>query len=57
MALGLMLPGMVAGWIEEHTGYPLFFTWVCFCTLPGILAAWMVYKQIEPDYEKKQNHE
>lgn len=39
MALGMMLPGMAAGWIEEQLGYILFFTWVCLCTIPGIIAA------------------
>ena len=28
MALGMMLPGMVAGWIADHMGYVLFFIWI-----------------------------
>ena len=36
-ALGMMLPGMPAGWIQEHLGYTNFFIWVCVCTIPGIL--------------------
>ncbi|MDR1673803.1 MAG: MFS transporter [Bacteroidales bacterium] len=35
MALGLMLPGMAAGWIQECLGYRLFFLWVMICTLPA----------------------
>jgi PAT family beta-lactamase induction signal transducer AmpG len=34
MALGMMLPGMCAGWIQERIGYPLFFLWVLLCSLP-----------------------
>ena len=53
MALGLMLPGMVAGWLQEQLGYVNFFWWVCFCTLPGILATCLVRKKIDPDFGKK----
>lgn len=38
MALGLMLPGMASGWIQEHIGYPSFFAWVMLCTLPAFWA-------------------
>lgn len=34
MALGMMLPGMVSGWIQEQIGYPYFFVWVMICCLP-----------------------
>lgn len=37
MALGMMLPGMVAGLIQETIGYQHFFLWVCLCTIPGML--------------------
>lgn len=46
MALGMMLPGMPAGWIQEQLGYTMFFVWVCACTLPGIAAAVWVSKKI-----------
>lgn len=32
MALGMMLPGMAAGWIQETVGYRLFFIWIMVCT-------------------------
>ncbi|MDD6210163.1 MAG: MFS transporter [Bacteroidales bacterium] len=38
MALGMMLPGMFSGWMQENIGYTLFFVWVLICTLPGLLA-------------------
>ena len=39
MALGMMLPGMVSGWIQETIGYSLFFVWVMICTIPGFVLA------------------
>jgi PAT family beta-lactamase induction signal transducer AmpG len=37
MALGMMLPGMISGWIQEIVGYHNFFIWVFLCTIPGFL--------------------
>lgn len=37
MALGMMLPGMVSGWIQEALGYKLFFIYVLLATIPGFL--------------------
>ncbi len=39
MALGMMLPGMASGWLQQQLGYPLFFAWVCLCTLPSVAVA------------------
>jgi PAT family beta-lactamase induction signal transducer AmpG len=39
MALGMMLPGMAAGWIQEQLGYQHFFLWVLGCSLVPIIAA------------------
>ena len=33
MALGMMIPGMFAGWLQEWMGYQLFFVWIMICTL------------------------
>ena len=52
MAMGMMLPGMAAGWIQEHIGYTNFFIWVCLCTLPGIIASFLVRNKIAPDFGK-----
>ena len=54
MALGMMLPGMVAGWISDHIGYTMFFVWACLCTIPGIIAALLVRKQIPADFGTKR---
>lgn len=37
MALGMMLPGMISGWIQEAVGYQYFFIWVMICKLPGFI--------------------
>jgi PAT family beta-lactamase induction signal transducer AmpG len=37
MALGMMLPGMWSGWLQEKLGYPHFFIWVLAATLPGFI--------------------
>ncbi|MDR0766586.1 MAG: MFS transporter [Odoribacteraceae bacterium] len=39
MALGLMLPGMFSGWVQEATGYPVFFLWIMLCTIPCFIVA------------------
>ncbi len=46
MALGMMLPGMAAGWIQDQIGYRLFFFWVIICTLPGFILVPFIKKQI-----------
>lgn len=38
MAAGMMLPGMISGWIQEQVGYPTFFLWVMVATIPGLAA-------------------
>ncbi|MBU2572668.1 MAG: MFS transporter [Elusimicrobia bacterium] len=37
MALGMMVPGMISGKLQEALGYRHFFLAVCFLTIPGIL--------------------
>ena len=52
MALGMMLPGMVSGWIQEMLGYDLFFVWVAFCALPGFLV--IPHLGLAEDFGKKK---
>lgn len=51
MALGMMLPGMVSGWIQEQLGYQNFFIWVCIATLPSIIVT--AFLKIDPAFGKK----
>lgn len=52
MALGMMLPGMISGWIEELIGYQNFFIWVMICTIPGFAAA--AFLKIDPAFGTKK---
>jgi MFS transporter, PAT family, beta-lactamase induction signal transducer AmpG len=52
MALGMMFPGMISGWIQEHIGYELFFIWVFVCTFPGLLL--VKYLKIDPQFGMKK---
>ena len=51
MALGMMLPGMASGWIQEQLGYQNFFVWVCIATLPSLVAA--AFVKIDPQFGRK----
>jgi PAT family beta-lactamase induction signal transducer AmpG len=51
MALGMMVPGMVSGRIQEYLGYQHFFIWVCIATIPAFLMAALV--KIDPQFGKK----
>ena len=42
MALGMMLPGMFSGWLQELLGYRDFFTWVLLATLPSFVVAALI---------------
>ncbi|HSY09588.1 MAG TPA: MFS transporter [Candidatus Dormibacteraeota bacterium] len=39
MALGMMLPGMWSGWLQEKIGYAHFFVWVVLATIPSFIVA------------------
>ena len=47
MALGMMLPGMVSGWIQQQLGYQYFFIWACIATLPAFYMAGKVAIPVE----------
>ena len=52
MALGMMLPGMISGMLQEHMGYRTFFIWViACCAVTCVVSAIIRY---EPDFGKKQ---
>jgi PAT family beta-lactamase induction signal transducer AmpG len=52
MALGMMLPGMFSGWLQDHIGYNHFFIWVLISTIPGFIVAALV--KIDPEFGKKK---
>lgn len=51
MALGMMLPGMWSGWLQEQLGYKLFFIWVILATLPSFFIARKI--PLEPEFGKQ----
>ena len=50
MAMGMMVPGMYSGQVQEFLGYQNFFIYVCFMTLPAFLMAALV--KIDPEFGK-----
>lgn len=64
MALGMMLPGMAAGWIHEQLesvhifssvgpqGYTNFFWWVMLCCIPTFIVCSIVH--IDPNFGRKR---
>jgi PAT family beta-lactamase induction signal transducer AmpG len=42
MALGMMIPGMWSGWLQDHLGYVPFFGWVLVATLPSVVMAALI---------------
>jgi PAT family beta-lactamase induction signal transducer AmpG len=51
MALGMMLPGMWSGWLQEHLGYRHFFVWVLLATIPSFFVAAKI--PLEPEFGKR----
>lgn len=56
MALGMMLPGMAAGWIKEFldNSYINFFYWVLVCNFATWGVTALVRKHIDPKYGAKE---
>ncbi|WP_074407987.1 MULTISPECIES: MFS transporter [Aquimarina] len=54
MALGMMLPGMISGFIQEVLGYTGFFIWVAIAAIPGIILT--RYIQYPATYGKKDKN-
>ncbi|MDO9635280.1 MAG: MFS transporter [Paludibacter sp.] len=52
MALGMMLPGMFAGWLQEAVGYQLFFIIIMLLTIPTVVVASVI--KIDPVFGKKK---
>tara|TARA_R110000868_G_scaffold89266_3_gene248553 strand:+ start:8 stop:910 length:903 start_codon:yes stop_codon:yes gene_type:complete len=52
MALGMMLPGMISGYIQNWLGYGGFFVWVVIAALPALFL--LKYLQYPADFGKKE---
>ena len=53
MALSMMLPGMVAGYLQEKLGYTGFFVLVMLFCLATVAVTFMI--KVDPEYGKKEN--
>jgi len=53
MALGMMIPGLWAGWLADHIGYKHFFVWVICAALPGFILAMRL--RVDPSFGKRQS--
>lgn len=51
MALGMMIPGMAAGWLQETIGYRHFFIWTMICCAATIGICFFL--KIDPNFGRK----
>jgi PAT family beta-lactamase induction signal transducer AmpG len=55
MALGMMIPGMWSGWLQEIIGYQHFFVWIMLAMIPSLLA--VAFVRVDPQFGKKSAEE
>jgi PAT family beta-lactamase induction signal transducer AmpG len=57
MALGMMLPGMFSGWLQEIIGYKNFFIWIMLCMIPAMIP--VLFVKVNPEFgiKKEKNFE
>ncbi len=53
MALGMMIPGMFSGWLQELIGYQYFFIWVLVATVPSFIVTLLI--PLDRSFGKKEN--
>jgi PAT family beta-lactamase induction signal transducer AmpG len=51
MALGMMLPGMASGALQEWLGYRIFYLWVMLSTIPGFIVTALI--TVEKNFGRK----
>jgi PAT family beta-lactamase induction signal transducer AmpG len=54
MALGMMIPGMFSGWLQEALGYRHFFIWIFITMIPGYFIIKAL--KIDPDFGRKSDN-
>jgi len=52
MALGMMVPAMFSGWLQEQLGYQNYFLWVMVAMIPGCIVTGLV--KIDSEFGKKK---
>jgi PAT family beta-lactamase induction signal transducer AmpG len=53
MALGMMIPGIFSGWLQELIGYQYFFIWVLIATVPSFIVTFLI--PLDKSFGKKEN--
>lgn len=53
MALGMMIPGMISGWLQELIGYEHFFVWVVIATIPAFIITKFIH--LDENFGKKES--
>lgn len=53
MALGMMIPGMFSGWLQELIGYQHFFIWIMVATIPSFIVALLI--PLDASFGKKED--
>ncbi len=53
MALGMMIPGMFAGKLQEWLGYEQFFVWIVVSTIPSFLVTLLI--PIDPQFGRRES--
>jgi PAT family beta-lactamase induction signal transducer AmpG len=51
MSLGMALPGLFAGWLQDQLGYSHFFIWVMICSIVPVIAVALL--KVDPNFGKK----
>jgi len=54
MALGMMVPGLWSGWLQEWLGYRHFFIWVLLATIPSFYLATKI--PLEADFGRRRQN-
>ena len=52
MAFGMMIPGMISGYIQEFLGYQHFFVWVMIATIPSFIV--LMFIKLDPKFGMKK---
>lgn len=55
MALGMMIPGMISGWLQDIIGYQHFFVWVVIATIPSFVITRFI--PVDAEFGKKSADE
>jgi len=49
MAIGMMVPGLISGWIQQSMGYSLFFAFAVSLSIPGMVLIRFLPKYVFED--------